>query len=635
MEKIHIGGASLNQIPLDIEGNTARILKAISAAKEKGVQLLCLPELCITGYGCEDAFYRQDVLSAAWQALLQILPAVEDMVVIVGLPYAYQHQVYNAAVVLAKGEILGCTLKSQLAGDSIYYEPRWFKSWPSEVVAEDTRSGMLYLIGQPVYEVNGIRFAIEICEDAWSAERPAVYYHKAAPDIILNPTASDFSMGKTHLREQLVCEASRAFSCVYVYTNLLGNESGRVIYDGEILIASGGEKLLRNRRFSYQDVVLRSCLVDVSVNRFQRSKKFHLPHPDFPEAYICRFEDMDWSEGKHRPDVYPVIVAESVFEEFARAAALGMFDYMRKSYSRGFVLSLSGGADSSACLVLAVTALWNVIDELGEEGLREKVPYLDFKDADDVIRQLITCVYQSTEHSSLQTLESAESLAKGLGVDFHIWDVDHMRHAYTHLVESSIGRTLEWETDDLAMQNIQARIRVPALWMLANVKSALLITTSNRSESSVGYTTMDGDSAGGLAPLAGVSKSFIRSWLQWAEEGLNIPELSFVNQLQPSAELRPGEEQQTDEADLMPYDILNAIESAFVYSGIGREDIVAMISQKFPEAPAELYVHRFLKLFTANQWKRERIAPSFHLDKYNIDPRSGFRFPILSKITGF
>jgi NAD+ synthase (glutamine-hydrolysing) len=171
--------------------------------------------------------------------------------------------------------------------------------------------------------------------------------------------------------------------------------------------------------------------------------------------------------------------------------------------------------------------------------------------------------------------------------------------------------------------------------MLANVKSALLLTTSNRSESSVGYTTMDGDTAGGLAPLAGVSKSFIRSWLQWAEEGLNIPELSFVNQLQPSAELRPGEEQQTDEADLMPYDILNAIESAFVYSGLGREDIVALISQKFPEAPAELYVHRFLKLFTANQWKRERIAPSFHLDKYNIDPRSGFRFPILSKITGF
>lgn len=635
MEKIHIGGASVNQIPLDIEGNTERILRAIDLAKEKGVQILCLPELCITGYGCEDAFFREDVQTSAWNALLEILPAVDHLVVVVGLPYAYQHQLYNAAFVLAQGKVLGCTLKSQLAGDSIYYEPRWFKAWPAGKVVEDVKSGMHFLIGQPVYEVNGIRLAIEICEDAWSAERPAVYYHSAAPDIILNPTASDFSMGKTHLREQLVCEASRAFSCVYVYVNLLGNESGRVIYDGEILMASGGEKLLRNRRFSYQDVVLRSCLADVSVNRFQRSRKFHLPHPDFPAGHIATEDDVDWNDRVHRPDAYPVILPESVFDEFTRAAALGLFDYMRKSHSRGFVISLSGGADSSACLVLAISAIWNVLDELGEDGLREKVPYLNFRDADDLIQQLITCVYQSTEHSSLETLESAESLAKGLGVDFHIWDVDHMRHAYTHLVESAINRNLEWETDDLAMQNIQARIRVPALWMLANVKSALLLTTSNRSEASVGYTTMDGDSAGGIAPLAGVSKFFIRSWLKWAEEGLNIPDLSFVNQLEPSAELRPGAEAQTDESDLMPYEILNIIEGAFVDKGMGRADIITLIEDRFPGAPAELYVNRFLKMFSINQWKRERMAPSFHLDRYNIDPRSGYRFPILSKITGF
>jgi NAD+ synthase (glutamine-hydrolysing) len=174
--------------------------------------------------------------------------------------------------------------------------------------------------------------------------------------------------------------------------------------------------------------------------------------------------------------------------------------------------------------------------------------------------------------------------------------------------------------------------------MLANLKHALLLSTSNRSEAAVGYATMDGDTCGGLSPVAGASKVFIRSWLRWMQTqgpaGLEpIPALSAVNEQQPTAELRPPDCGQTDEADLMPYDVLDAVEDAAIGDKKTPVEVFHLLRCDFPQhEPRQLiaWIDRFFRLWSRNQWKRERYAPSFHLDDRNLDPKTWCRFPILS-----
>jgi len=189
--------------------------------------------------------------------------------------------------------------------------------------------------------------------------------------------------------------------------------------------------------------------------------------------------------------------------------------------------------------------------------------------------------------------------------------------------------------DDIAKQNIQARSRSPIIWMLANIKQAVLLTTSNRSEGDVGYTTMDGDTSGSLAPIAGVDKPFILQWLRWAEKELGYSGLSYVNNLTPTAELRPADKSQTDEKDLMPYSILVEIEKLAIRDRHSPIEVYEEMSsntanKSIPHEDLKLHVKKFFRLWAANQWKRERLAPSFHLDDLNVDPRSWCRFPILS-----
>jgi len=250
----------------------------------------------------------------------------------------------------------------------------------------------------------------------------------------------------------------------------------------------------------------------------------------------------------------------------------------------------------------------------------------------------LLCAYQRTANSSNATLGSARQVAQGLGAGFHVLDVDAVVAAYRAMAEQVIGRPLTWERDDIALQNVQARARAPSVWMLANLRNALLLTTSNRSESAVGYATMDGDTCGGLAPLAGIDKQYLRAWLRWMEaegpEGVGpYPCLRVVNGLQPTAELKPAGDNQTDEGDLMPFPVLDRIERFAIRDKQSPAEVMTRLQVEFPTAPRTAlltWTRRFFTLWRKNQWKRERYAPSFHLDDADLDPRSWCRFPILS-----
>jgi len=655
MQLVKVGVGCVNQTPLAWDDNFAHLRDAIQRARAEGVSLLCLPELAITGYACEDTFFMDGLQDTAFAQLEALAPLTRGMVVAVGLPVYHEKALYNAAALLVDGEIAGFTAKQFLAGDGIHYEPRWFKAWPKgevdwlERTAADG-TNKRYPLGDLTFDIGGIRIGFEICEDAWVANRPGTDLALRGVDVLCNPSASHFAFAKFAVRQRFVIEGSRAFGVAYLYSNLLGNEAGRIIYDGGGLIASNAELVARGRRFSFTEVEVASAVVDIDANRREQARRgSHRPRHDAEELVVER--PFVWPH--RRPELAtptPPSWEESATlreEEFGRAVGLALWDYMRKSRAHGYVVSLSGGADSAACAVLVALAIRLAFAELGPQGVAQRVRVPRLAEVidrggtvDEAVGALLACAYQPTENSGAITRTAAEQVAKAIGAVFHVIDVDAQYKQYIAALEATIGRKLSWDTDDVTLQNIQARVRAPSIWMLANLRRAVLITTSNRSEAAVGYATMDGDTAGGLAPLGGIDKPYLRQWLRFMETtGLSgdapVSALSYINAQQPTAELRPrvtGKAEQTDEADLMPYDFLESVEDSAIRDKHTPLECLQELGPHYAQySPVQLavWIERFFKLWCQNQWKRERIAPSFHLDDRNVDPRSWCRFPIL------
>jgi len=612
MSTIRIGGAAVNQTPIDWENNVSNILNAIQQAKKANVEILCLPELCITGYGCEDLFLTDWVSETALEYCFKIAAECTDIIVSLGLPMRINGITYNCACLIENGTVKGFSAKQFLANEGVHYETRWFTPWPRNHTSTYSYKEIKYPFGDILYNVGSTRIGFEICEDAWRTDRVGIRHYEKGATLVLNPSASHFAFGKSSIRYDLVIGGSEQFDCTYVYANLLGNEAGRMIYDGEVLIAHKGKLIQRNNRLSFKDV--------------------NLIYADIP-LHSEEVPEVDLTHDNREKEF-----------EFWEATALGLFDYMRKSHSKVFVLSLSGGADSAACAIMVAEMIRKGLQELGLNDFLQKsgmislfdlpaLTQLPFEEqAKKINAVFLTTAYQSTRNSGNETLQSAKSLAESIGATFYSWDVDAEIENYKATIEQIIERPLTWEKDDISLQNIQARGRAPIIWLLTNVKQALLITTSNRSEGDVGYATMDGDTAGGIAPIAGVDKDFIRNWLRWAEKNRKHTGLNLVNSLAPTAELRPSEYTQTDERDLMPYVALARIERKAIKERLSPVQVyTALVAEGgYTNNEFKYWVKKFFRLWSMNQWKRERLAPSFHMDDFNVDPRSWYRFPILN-----
>jgi NAD+ synthase (glutamine-hydrolysing) len=642
MKLLKVAAAALNQTPLDWENNLQNIVDAIGAARESGATILCLPELCITGYGCEDAFHSPGVLETAKTFLLRLLPETNGMVVSVGLPVIYAGAVFNAAALIVDGAIAGLVCKQHLAGDGIHYEPRWFKPWPEGINGEIEIGDVKYPVGDLLFDVGGFKLGFEICEDAWVGTRPGSSLSSRGVDVVLNPSASHFAFGKHSVRQRFVLEGSRAFHVTYLYANLCGNESGRAIFDGDVMIASAGKMLNCGERLSFKPFVVTTATVDVAATRMSRARTGSFePDVDGDETDVIAV-DFDWPECELAQASFERPSWETgedlKYEEFTRSVCLGLFDYLRKSRSRGFVVSLSGGVDSAAVSVLAFLAIKLAEMELGFENLCQRLSIEGLESVEEIAEAMITTAYQGTRNSGEVTRNAAEEVANAIHATHYELDVDSLVEDYKKMIEGALERELTWESDDITLQNIQARVRSPGIWMFANINRALLLSTSNRSESAVGYATMDGDTSGGLSPIAGIDKAFLRKWLVWMEKtGPNgfepIAELAAVNAQQPTAELRPADQNQTDEGDLMPYEVLDKIERWAIRDKLLPVEVFKHLKVEYVDQTDQqlcAWTVRFFRLWCRNQWKRERYAPSFHLDDENLDPKTWCRFPILS-----
>jgi NAD+ synthase (glutamine-hydrolysing) len=332
------------------------------------------------------------------------------------------------------------------------------------------------------------------------------------------------------------------------------------------------------------------------------------------------------------------------YEEFVRIAGLGLFNYLQKSGLQGFTVCLSGGADSSMVVTLIYYMVERAVRELGIEGFKKALPRLtwlaDKQDVRSIMSRMLHCVYLRAAGSSQDSEDSARELSEAVGCRFRAIDIEADAQALRKETEDYIGRTLDWgdPSDDLTLQNIYARTRGIRGWALANASNHLLVPPSDLSEIIVGYFTQGGDDSGGGPNPLGVRKIFILECLKHLEhngpEGLPaLPALHRVNNLQPSPELRPKEKLHTAEGELGPYVLRDFMQDLFLQELLGPVEVFERAVERWKQySPAELHrwTRSFFKQFAVNQWKRERLPVTLHLDDHNLDPKSWLRWPVLS-----
>ncbi len=653
----------INTIPMDLDYNRQLIMHCINAAAAQGSNLLLLPELALTGYGCEDVFYAQSFLEEVPLALDQIIKEMPaNLVAAVGLPIMVAGQLYNGCALISRQGVHGICCKQFLARTGIHYENRWFTPWRAGEIT--TVNDFLpqqkepITVGDICFNLGGVKIGFEICEDSWVAHRPGTSLYARGIDIILNPSASHFALGKQQVRRNFIEDGSRAFCCVYAYTNLLGNESGRVVFDGESIIASCGKIILQSDRLTFNTWQVNTATADLSANRNNRLlSSENVCHPsDLPFVEI---RGIKLSQTDQRPALQMPLPPVEEVEELvcAKAVALGLWDFMRKTSTSGFALSLSGGADSALCAMMVCYAMHSACLCLGREFFQElRRCGIKVEDPDpntdvvayvkkEVMPKVLITLYQGSDHSGEVTRNAALQLANCIGACHYEWKISTVVKEYENLVNSLLppDEQLSWERDDTTLQNIQARVRSPGIWMLANKFNKLLLATSNLSEASVGYCTMDGDTSGVLSPIAGISKSRILKinryilehglQLPSSQQVLEIPAVSYIVNQAPTAELRPVE--QTDESDLMPYPLMDEIRRLTQTLNLMPVDVLAYLQNgEFGKIYDQRYLvkalRKYYRLYCRNQWKRERFAVGFHIESDSADPKSFRRFPVLS-----
>lgn len=652
----HVAAASLNQTVGDWAGNTRRIRAAIAEARSRGAKLLLLPEMCVPGYSLGDRLMMRGTIDRSEQVVRDLLPDTMGMVVIVGLPVRHRDVLYNAVAVCADGKVVGIVPKENLATGDVQYENRWFSGWPRGHV-EDTADGVPF--GSLVFDAPGLgRFGVEICEDGWKGIRPGSVYALSGAHMVLNPSASWFTLGKHRIRRQMVQQISREDHVVYLYTSLLGCDATRLVFDGSVFVAQDGNLLAEGRRFLFDaehelvDVVV--DLAGLERTRIEegswRQQVDGMQRGDYGRPpRIVRLEG-DYRTSAPAPSVGPYwldgttatvpdpslvwlvdrkLVRRPLTErdlphlELELALAMGLREYAEKCGIPGFALALSGGRDSSMVALLVARAL------------RYHRPDLEGQALKDYVRSRFVTAYLATDHSGGETREAAQLLAEELGAEHLVGEIQDAVDTHLEIVNRMMGIELSWKNPahDIPLQNVQARLRGSLIWMVANVRRFLLLATSNKSEAAVGYTTMDGDTSGGLSPISDVPKSLIIVWLAWAAEFHGLKSLVEVDQMPATAELRPPERKQTDEDDLMPFFVLDQLMFHFVQRGQDPLEIFRTLWPSFetlyngdPKAFAA-HVKKFVRMFCAAQWKRERFAISFRVAAFDLDPKTGFRFP--------
>jgi len=623
MRLVKIGVGAVSVKVADFAGNVERLRSVIEQAKSENVHLLVTPELALSGYSLKDRVWWSDIARRSWESLEKLAECCQGISVFVGLPVHLNSMMYNGAAFIHDGEILGIITKQNLPQYNVFYEGRnWTPGGDVDGIYNGVEVGSCNF-HMPYGIVSG-----EICEDLWAPYSPAQARAAEGAEIICNLSASPFTPMKNEHRKRLVNAAAGRYTCVYAFSNLLGLDNSRLVFDGSGIIATSETIVTDMPILSQEPFTLGTGIVDldeVSRLRGENSGWRELKDHTFDETIsIYPSEEKAFTQAsvKEFADQMPKTffsepapakeTTNQYYDELFDAMVLGLRDYYEKVGAfKTFLIALSGGRDSALTLLVATRA----------------AQAMNFgKDKDSFGERVKTVYLPNKAYSTDATENAARTLAEELGVQFQVVSIDEeVEIALKKAAELAGG---EENVTALARQNLQARVRGAMMLNWGNNEGGLLLVTSNLSESAVGYTTTGGDNQGGYAPIANLPKSLISRLLAYIVERDGIQSIQNVLDIPPSAELAPDQE---DETDLMPYDVLDDLLYLFAHKRMSLADCWRVLCHRYPETDGEQlrdWTRRFGTLFFTNQWKREQLPVAMRVLDLDLDPKTGFRFPV-------
>jgi NAD+ synthase (glutamine-hydrolysing) len=549
-----------------IAANEALVARGITAAREAGAELVVFGELALSGYPPEDLLYKEHFLRDIRGALERLAAGTAGIVAIVGFPERAE-RVYNAAAVLADGRIAGIYRKIHLPNYGVFDEQRYF--------APGVNAGVI--------ELDGRRIGLTVCEDIWVPGAPCADLAGAGAGLIVNISASPYHSGKGRQRESDVVGARVAETGIpCAFCALVGGQD-ELVFDGHSFVLGGdGTLLARAAQFSEELLI---CDVELAApGRADNERE----HPVDVLGQINTKPATAAPADPPAPRIAPLLEPREA--EVYAALECGLRDYVRKNGFRHVVLGLSGGIDSALVAAIATDALG----------------------ADQV-----TATVMPSAFSSPETQNDARALAESLGIEVLELAIDPLMADYAALLEPAFGG----RESDVTEENLQARIRGNLLMALSNKFGWLVLTTGNKSEMSVGYSTLYGDSAGGFAVIKDVEKTLVYALVRWRNRSEVLIPPSILER-PPSAELRHG---QRDEDSLPPYEVLDAILRGYVERNAGRDELTAA---GLPEDAVDLVIG----LVDRAEYKRRQAPPGIKITELAFGRDR--RMPITNRYRG-
>lgn len=586
MSILRLALAQINPTVGDFAGNAAKIIAHIERARAAGADVVALPELSLTGYPPEDLLLKPQFIEANLKALDEIVAASREITTIVGF-VAKTTDIHNAAAVICDGQLKGVYHKTYLPNYGVFDEYRYFKAGEAA----------------PVFVYGEVPIGVNICEDIWYPGGPTQIQALAGAQVIINISASPYYAGKGRDRERMLATRAEDNAVALAYVNLVGGQD-ELVFDGDsLVIDERGQVIARGKMFEEDLIIVNINAERVFNERLhdprRRQEKLDVVSDGMRVDRIVLRESADGEKGRAAasqtikrqpaPAIPPRLTRA---EEVYRALVVGTRDYVQKNGFERVVIGLSGGVDSALTACVAV-------DALGAEH--------------------VTCVFMPTRFSSSESGRDAAQLAKNLSVAYHVVPIEETFEQYLEMLRPVFDDT----PMGIAEENIQARIRGNILMALSNKFGALVLSTGNKSEVSVGYCTLYGDMAGGFAMLKDVPKTLVYelcAYLNRRDGRAVIPE--YIITRPPSAELR---ENQQDSDSLPPYEVLDAILELYIEDDLS---IAAIVAEGFDEQTVR-WVAKHVDL---NEYKRRQAAPGI-----KITPRAfgrDRRMPITNKFHG-
>ncbi len=615
-----VAAASLKLKVANPSYNKEEIKKAIDKAVSEDVRLLVTPELSITGYTCADLFFTKALQEAADEALkdLAVYTQGKNIAVVVGLPVAFYNSLYNCAVVLMNGGILGIVPKTHMANYNEFYEKRWFASGKQfEICQGINLYGFETKIGNQIFDLGGgAVLGIEICEDLWVPNPPSSKLVQHGANIIVNLSASDEYVSKAEYRRDLIANQSARCICGYVYAGASVYESTTdLVFSGATLISENGSILAAGERFSRDNVV---TIADIDIEKLNSLRLNNMSFENSSDGIGFSKHSIDNKNNdlKYRfVDPHPFVPADDEkrkerCREIFSIQAAGLAKRVEHVGSSGAVIGISGGLDSTLALLVAVEAM-KLLGKSNSDILGITMPGFGTTD---------------------RTYNNAIDLMKCLGVT--VKEISIKNACIQHM------KDIEHDADikDITYENTQARERTQILFDMANKHGKLLVGTGDLSELAMGWCTYNGDHMSMYGVNASVPKTLVRYLVEYVagiSEKKTADILYDVLDTPVSPELLPPDENgkiaQKTEENIGPYELHDFFLYHFVRFGFSKEKLQLLaekaFNRKYENEEISKWLGVFLKRFFISQFKRSCIPDSPKVGSVSLSPRGDWRMP--------